>query len=76
MADQSGNDVDRVAADTRVIAIRIPNKQSSGLDSWGNYRVSVRDLEASDATGFDFFKSLPKNIQDAIETKVDNGPTK
>jgi endonuclease G, mitochondrial len=76
MADQSGNDVDRVAADTRVIAIRIPNKQSSGLDSWGNYRVSVRDLEASTTTGFDFFKSLPKNIQDAIETKVDNGPTK
>ena len=74
MADQSGNDVDRVAADTRVIAIDIPNKQSSGLDSWGNYRVSVRDIEAS--TGFDFFKSLPKNIQDAIEINVDKGPTK
>ena len=74
MADQSGSDVERVAADTRVIAIDIPNKQSNGLDSWGNYRVSVRDIEAR--TGFDFFKSLPKNIQDAIEVNVDKGPTK
>ena len=76
MPDQSGSDVDRVAADTRVIAIDIPNKQSNGLDSWGNYRVSVRELEAASATGFDFFKSLPKNIQDAIEINVDKGPTK
>ncbi len=70
---EGSDDVSRIDANTRVIAIDIPNKQSSGSDSWGNYRISVRDLEAT--TTYDFLSQLPKNVQDAIEKTIDKGPT-
>ncbi|EDM34925.1 DNA/RNA non-specific endonuclease [Pedobacter sp. BAL39] len=66
----SGNgDISRVSATTRVIAVNTPNINTIDTD-WKKYRVSVRDIEA--ATGYDLLSSLPKNIQDAIETVVDN----
>ncbi|KIO77637.1 endonuclease [Pedobacter lusitanus] len=65
----AGNgDLDRVTATTRVIAVDTPNIQDIKED-WKNYRVSVRQIEK--ATGYDLLSSLPKNIQDAIETTVD-----
>jgi endonuclease G, mitochondrial len=73
MPAQTGNDVDRITSSTRVICIDIPNKQSVGFESWGKYRISVDDLETS--LGYDFLSTVPKNIQDAIEKNIDNGPT-
>lgn len=70
---EGADDVNRIDSKTRVIAINIPNKQSAGAASWGDYRVSVRDLES--ATGFDFFTELNKSTQDAIEKTIDKGPT-
>jgi len=61
-------DLSRVSATTRVIAVNTPNINDIKED-WKTYRVSVRDIEK--ATGYDLFSSLPKNIQDAIETTVD-----
>jgi endonuclease G len=61
-------DVSRVSATTRVIAVNTPNMNSIGAD-WKAYRVTVRDIEK--ATGYNLLSSLPQNVQDAIETKVD-----
>lgn len=67
------DDVNRINDMTRVIAVNIPNDQKVGFTSWGNFRVSVRDIEA--LTGYDFLSKVPANIQDIIEKKIDNGPT-
>jgi endonuclease G len=65
-------DLSRISNQTRVIAVDIPNTQSVG-SSWGNYRISVDELE--NLTGFDLFDLIPASIQDQIEAQVDNGPT-
>lgn len=70
---EGSDDVSRIDSKTRVIAIDIPNKQSAGAASWGDYRISIRDLEAK--TGFNFLSQLSKTVQDDVEKIVDKGPT-
>jgi endonuclease G len=67
------DDFNRFTASNRVIAIDIPNKNSFGTKSWGDYRVSINDIEAK--TKFDILSNLPQALQDQIEGGVDNGPT-
>jgi len=64
------NDIGRVDAKTRTIAIWMPNDQTASNRSWGYYRVSVDDIESK--TGYNFFSNLPEEIQKVIEAKVDN----
>jgi endonuclease G len=65
----AGNDdISRVSANTRVIAVNTPNINTINSD-WKTYRVSVRAIEA--ATGYNILSGLPVGIQDAIETKID-----
>ncbi|MBC7447456.1 MAG: DNA/RNA non-specific endonuclease [Hymenobacteraceae bacterium] len=59
---------------TRVIAIQMPNDQAVEYHHWDEYRVSVQQLEK--LTGYDFFRTLPKDVQRTLETKVDDGPTR
>jgi endonuclease G len=66
------DDVSRVTASTRCIAV-IMNNDEGPFSSWGSYRVSVDSVEA--LTGYDFFSNVPADIQAAIESVVDNGPT-
>lgn len=66
----SGNDVARVTASTRCIAIIMPNTQGIRTNTWQQYRVSVDQVEA--LTGYDFFSNVPANVQAAIESTVDN----
>lgn len=66
------DDVSRVTANTRVIAVRMPNNQSISND-WGKYRVSVDELE--DALNYDFLSEIPENIQAILEAKTDTGST-
>jgi endonuclease G len=68
------NDIARINANTRIIAVDTPNTQAVEEKPWGDYRVSVRDIER--ATGLNFFAGLPQALQNTIETKVDNGPTR
>jgi len=63
------NDVSRVTATTRTIAVVIPNSGTIGTD-WKAYRVSVDQVEA--ITGYDFFSNVPQSIQNVIEANVDN----
>jgi endonuclease G len=64
------NDVSRVTASTRTIAVIMPNTQGIRTVPWRNYRVSVDQVES--LTGYDFFSSVPTSIQSAIESVVDN----
>lgn len=68
---QGNNDLARVSAGTRVIAIDTPN--DNGINSaWGNYRVSVDAIEA--ATGYNLLSELGDVIENSLESGVDNGP--
>jgi endonuclease G len=67
------NDLSRVSTSTRVIAVKIPNTQAVGSDSWGDYRVSVDALET--LTGYDFLSNVSTTIQSTIESSVDSGST-
>lgn len=67
------DDVHRVTASTRVIAVNMPNTQTVNAHTWDFYRVSVDSLES--LTGFDFLSSVSTTVQDAIESTVDTGPT-
>lgn len=68
------NDLERVTANTRVIAVWVPNDQSASAQDWGEYRTSVKNLERK--LGYNFFSLLPRQVEDALEEKTDNGPTK
>lgn len=67
------NDISRITADTRVIAVAMPNRYDVNDLSWGTYRVSVDELEQS--TGLDFLSEVPVGIQAAIESQKDTGST-
>lgn len=67
------NDVSRISSNTRIIAVNMPNTQKVNTLPWYNYRVSVDNLEA--LLGYDFLNNVALNIQTAIESTVDNGPT-
>ncbi len=63
------NDVSRVTASTRTIAVILPNTNNVVSD-WRQYRVSVDAVEA--LTGFDFFSNVDPAIQAQIESVTDN----
>jgi endonuclease G, mitochondrial len=56
----------------RVIAVNTPNSNVVGAD-WGAYRTSVDAIEQ--ATGYDLLATLPANLQQGLEARVDKGPT-
>jgi endonuclease G, mitochondrial len=65
------SDISRITADTRVIAVDMPNAKGIATDPWQKYIVTVRDIEKK--TQYDFLSNLPKEIQDALETRRDAG---
>ncbi|TGD83203.1 DNA/RNA non-specific endonuclease [Hymenobacter wooponensis] len=67
------NDVARISTTTRVIAIDMPNTNGIRNTDWGTYRTTVDAIEV--ATGYDLLSALPVEVQAAIESKVDAGPT-
>lgn len=63
------NDIERIDSQTVVISVFIPNSQGvQGDHTWKDYITSVDFIE--EKTGFDFFNSLPKEIEDALESKM------
>lgn len=66
------DDVSRVSAATRAIAVIMPNDNSINSD-WHAYLTTVDAVEA--LTGYDFFANLPDAVENAIEAGVDgNNP--
>jgi endonuclease G len=64
------DDVSRVSAATRVIAVKMPNTQTVDTKPWHSYRVSVDSLET--LTGYNFLSNVPAAVQSAIEAVVDS----
>ncbi|MBW4654188.1 MAG: DNA/RNA non-specific endonuclease [Kaiparowitsia implicata GSE-PSE-MK54-09C] len=58
-----------VTADTRVIAVIMPNQQGIRADDWRSYRRSVDLLEQ--VTGYNFLSELSTSLQALLETQVD-----
>jgi len=69
-----GNDIARVTAATRTIAVIMPNVQGIRNDDWNNYVTTVDAVEA--LTGYDFYSNVDPLIQNCIEAGVngDNPP--
>ena len=72
MLPVGSNDVGRVSASTRVIAVSVPNVNTAA-SAWGSYRTSVNAIEA--ATGYDLLSAVPSSVQAQPEGKTDTGPT-
>ena len=62
------DDLSRVSAANRTIAVLIPNVQGDNPD-WHSYLTTVDAVEA--LTGYDFFANLPDNVENAIEAGID-----
>lgn len=65
------NDVARVDANTRVIAVIMPNTDNIRPDQWQKYLATVDQVEA--LSGYDFYSNVPMAIQEVIEAKLDAG---
>ena len=63
------DDVNRINARMRVIAVWMPNTNAVGEQSWSNYRVSVDEVERQ--TGYDLLSNVPNDVQRAVEPMVD-----
>ncbi|WP_460923062.1 DNA/RNA non-specific endonuclease [Pontibacter brevis] len=70
---EGDNDLSRIDASTRVIAVNTTNVNTVDSD-WGIYRTSVDAIEQ--ATGYDLLSALPDQIENSLEARVDTGPTR
>ena len=66
--DRPGTGIGGVSANTRVIAVDVPNQQGINPD-WKAYRISVDLLE--EMTDYNFLSNVPTAIQDVIEENID-----
>ena len=62
-----GDDVLRVSASTRTIAVIMPNEQGIRSIDWRTYLTTVDEVEQ--LTGYDFFT----NVRDAVENAIEAG---
>ncbi len=58
----------RPDADTRLIAVNVPNDQTVG-DAWARYRVPVREIE--ELTGYTFFDRADPNVMGPLKEQAD-----
>ena len=54
----------------RLIAVDMPNENGIKNIYWQKFRVPVREIEQK--TGYNFFSDLPQQLQDKLESRVDN----
>lgn len=69
LPDVEGDDLKRINAETRVIAVDMPNDDNLSPD-WRDYLITTDRIEAE--TGFNFFSKVAKKIQAKIEARKDN----
>lgn len=63
------NDASRINAQTRIIAVWMPNTQTAGDEKWSACRVSVDEIEAR--TGYDLLSTVPTSTQAVLERGTD-----
>ncbi|MGI8556104.1 MAG: DNA/RNA non-specific endonuclease [Pyrinomonadaceae bacterium] len=71
VAVPAGANISAVNENTRVIAVDMPNVRGIKNADWQLYRTTVKDIEQ--ATGLQFFTTLPPNVRNALENKRDTG---
>jgi len=59
-----------VNANTRTIAVIMPNSGSVKGQGWKSFRVSVKQVERE--TGLNFLSNVPPQVQQVIESKVES----
>jgi endonuclease G len=57
-----------VRPSTQVIVVVMPNEAGVRRTRWATYRTTIRAIERR--TGYDFLSRVPREIQEAIETRV------
>lgn len=63
------DDLNRISAQTRVIAVWMPNTNATGEQPWSDYRVSVDEVERQ--TGYNLLSNVQESIQRLIESKAE-----
>jgi len=62
-----GRKPDQVDANTRIIAVDMPNVDGIENDTWQKYRTTIREIEQR--AGLNFLSQHPRLLQDEIETR-------
>lgn len=65
---EGDNDLQRITAETQVIAVAMPNEQGIRDNDWQTYINSVDQIEA--ATGYDLLANVAPDVQAVIEAGV------
>ncbi|MEG4424946.1 MULTISPECIES: DNA/RNA non-specific endonuclease [unclassified Microcoleus] len=68
--NQQGLGMQGITADTRTIAVMMPNDANVKGRGWKSFRVSVARVEKE--TRLNFLSNVPPQIQQVIESKVDS----
>ncbi|MEG5087998.1 MULTISPECIES: DNA/RNA non-specific endonuclease [unclassified Microcoleus] len=68
--DRQGLGMQGIDANTRTIAVMMPNDASVKGKGWKSFRVSVARVEKE--TGLNFLSNVPPQVQQVIENKVDS----
>ncbi|MGM9512414.1 DNA/RNA non-specific endonuclease [Larkinella sp. GY13] len=63
------NDLRRIDAKTRVVAVWMPNINAVGEQPWIDYRVSIDEIESR--TGYDLLSTVPDAVERVIEGQSD-----
>lgn len=73
---EGDDDLQRINADTPVIAVDIPNRQGIANDSWRNYLTTVRKIEDKASTRrlkLNLLSELHSDVAAVLETRKDAG---
>lgn len=70
VAVPQGASVSAINNQTHVIAVDMPNATGIASEDWRKFRTTVRQIEQR--TGYNFLSNLPQNLQDALETRMEN----
>lgn len=69
VAIPAGSDISAANANTRVIAVDMPNVSGIKNADWETYLTTVKDIEQK--TGDKFFTTLPQDLQNKLKSKID-----
>lgn len=64
-----GRAITEIDQRTRLMAVDMPNQDGIEKHAWQKYKTTIRAIE--EKTGLDFFASMPRNLQDQIETRME-----
>ena len=64
----NGN-VSAINANTRIIAVDMPNNEEVGNENWRKYRTTVKNIEQK--TGYNFLSNTSDNLRNMLKSKVD-----